>query len=87
MRFWSIPRLRELGITRLTDLGVGDPINFIGWDMIADLQREITLLHQHLESLEFESELKAQWLSHLVYCYWLLVQTAPKDSVPNFWIG
>jgi hypothetical protein len=86
-RFWSIPRLREIGITQLTELGVSDPVYFIGWEMMADLGREILLLQQHLESIEFELEIKAQWLSHLVYCYHLLVQTAPKESVPVFTIG
>jgi hypothetical protein len=87
MRFWSIPRLREIGIIHLTELGVGDPINFVGWDMMADLDREITLLQRHLNSIEFHPELKAQWLSHLIYCYCLLVQTAPKTSIPVLSIG
>ena len=87
MTFWSIPKLREIGITYLTDLGVGDPIHFIGWDMMAELGRESTLLQQHLEGIEFHAELKAQWLSHLVYCYHLLIQTAPKDSEPELTIG
>src|SRR5262245_55348658 len=68
MRFWAIPRLREGGITQLTELGVTDPVYFIGWEMMADLDREITLLRQHLGSIEFDPELKAQWLSHLVHC-------------------
>ena len=55
--------------------------------MMADLWREIVLLQHHLESIEFDSEIKAQWLSHLVYCYFLLVQTTPKDSIPEFTIG
>jgi hypothetical protein len=86
-RFWSLPRLRELGITQLTELGETDPIFFIGWDMMAELWREIGLLQEHLESIDFDSEIKAQWVSHLVYCYFLLVQTAPKDSVPELTIG
>jgi hypothetical protein len=87
MQFWSIPRLREVGITHLTELAVTDPVYFIGWDMMADLERELTLLQQHLESIDFYPEIKAQWLSHLVYCYYLLVQTAPKQSIPEFTIG
>lgn len=86
-RFWSIPKLREIGITQLTDLGICDPICFFGWDKMSDLAREITLLQQHLESIDFDPEIKVQWLSHLIYCYYLLVQTAPKHSVPNFTIG
>jgi hypothetical protein len=87
MRFWSIPRLREVGISQLAELGETDPVYFIGWDMLADLWREIGLLQQHLGSIDFDAELKAQWVSHLVYCYFLLVQTAPKQSFPDFSIG
>ena len=86
-RFWSISKLKELGIVHLTELGDTDPIFFVGWEMIADLGKEIMLLEQHLESIDFEPEVKAQWISHLVYCYHLLVQTAPKDSVPQMMIG
>jgi hypothetical protein len=87
MRFWSIPKLKEIGITRLTDLGVCDPVCFIGWDMMEHLGREIMLLHQHLKSIEFQAEVKAEWLSHLVFCYHLLLQTAPKQSIPVYEIG
>lgn len=86
-QFWSLPRLREIGINQLTELGETDPVYFIGWEMIADLWREIALLQRHLESIDFDAELKAQWASHLVYCYFLLVQTAPKDAIPDFSIG
>ena len=86
-QFWSIPRLREVGITQLTELGVTDPVYFVGWEMMADLGREIALLQEHLASIEFDPDLKATWLSHLVYCYSLLIQTAPKDSTPVFTIG
>jgi hypothetical protein len=86
-RFWATPKLREVGITQLAELGASDPVCFIGWDMMADLDREITLLRQHLGSIEFDPELKSQWLSHLVYCYHLLVLTAPKESAPEFTIG
>ena len=86
-RFRSLPRLRDLGITQLSALGETDPVYFVGWDMMADLWREIALLQQHLESIEFDAEIKAQWVSHLAYCYFLLVQTAPKESVPEFTIG
>ena len=85
-RFWSIPRLREVGISQLSELGETDPVYFVGWDMLADLWREISL-QQHLGSIDFDAELKAEWVSHLVYCYFLLVQTAPKESIPDFSIG
>jgi hypothetical protein len=87
MQFWSLPRLREVGITRLSDLGTTDPVWFVGWEGMADLEREIVLLQRHLESVDYDHELKAQWLSHLVYCYYLLVQTAPKASIPELTIG
>lgn len=86
-RFWSLPELGEVGITRLTELGVCDPVYFIGWDMVADLRRELDILHEHLASIDFAVELKASWLAHLVYCFHLLILTAPKDSTPMFTIG
>jgi hypothetical protein len=86
-RFWSIPKLKELGITQLSELGVLDPVCFIGWEMIGDLHREITLLQNNLSDIEFDPEIKAQWLSHLVYCYHLLIATAPRRSIPEFEIG
>ena len=86
-QFWSLPRLREIGITLLAELGVSDPVSFVGWEMMADLRREIDLLHEHLPSIDFNPDLKASWLAHLVYCYHLLVLTAPKDSTPVLTIG
>ena len=86
-RFWSLPRLREVGITRLTELGDGDPVCFVGWEMMGDLWQEIDLLQRHLGSIDFDPEIKAQWVCHLLYCYFMLVQTAPKGSVPEFSIG
>lgn len=87
MRFWSLPQLRKLGITQLAELGVSDPVYFVGWDMLADLRREIGLLQDHLADIEFDPDIKASWLAHLVYCYSLLVLTAPKDSTPVFTVG
>ena len=87
MAFWSIPRIKEVGIERLSELGVTDPVMFFGWDDLALLKREITLLAEHLPSIEFDIETKCAWLSHLTYCYHLLRQTAPKASTPLFMIG
>jgi hypothetical protein len=87
MRFWSLPRVREIGITQLAELGVTDPVYFVGWDMMADLGREIDLLQEHSVSIDFDPDIKATWLAHLVYCYTLLVLTAPKASTPVFTIG
>jgi hypothetical protein len=87
MLFWGLPRLQEIGITRLSVLGVEDPVIFWGWDGLAELRREIRLLDDHLASIEFPSETKAEWLSNLIYCYHLLVETAPRGSTPVFIIG
>ena len=87
MRFWSLPRLHEIRITHLTELGVGDPVYFVGWDMLADLRREIGLLQEHLPAIDFDADLMASWLAHLVYCYSLLVFTAPPESTPVLTIG
>ena len=51
------------------------------------LGREIELLAKHLPGLDFSAEVKASWLSHLKYCYHLLIPTAPKASRPVFSIG
>ncbi len=87
MRFWSLPRLREIGITLLTELGVSDPVYFVGWEMMADLRREIDLLRDHLAEIEFDPDIKASWLLHLVYCYSLLMLSAPPESTPVLAIG
>ena len=87
MAFWSLPRLRDVGITHLTKLGVSDPVYFVGWDMMADLRREIGLLQEHLTEIDFDPDIKAWFLAHLVYCYSLLVFTAPPDSTPLLTIG
>lgn len=87
MRFWSLPRLREIGVIQLAELGVSDPVYFVGWEMMADLRREIDLLHEHLASIDFDPDIKASWLAHLAYCYHLLVLIAPRNSTPVLTIG
>ena len=87
MAFWSIPRIKEVGIERLAELGVSDPAIFHGWDDMTVLKREIALLDQHLASIDFDAETKCAWLSHLMYCYHLLVETAPEASTPVCMIG
>jgi hypothetical protein len=87
MAFWSIPRIKEVGIERLAELGVTDPAIFHGWDDMKVLKREIALLDQHLASIDFPVEWKSVWLSNLTYCYHLLVETAPKASTPICMIG
>lgn len=51
------------------------------------LGREIELLAKHLPGIDFSAEVKASWLSHLTYCYHLLIATAPKESRPILSIG
>jgi hypothetical protein len=87
LKFWSIPRLKEIGIERLTILGECDPVYFCGWDDMAVLGRELELLARHLESVDFNPEVKAEWLSHLTYCYHLLIGSTPKECVPKLGIG
>lgn len=87
MKFWSIPRLQEVGIERLTTLGKTDPVNFWGWAEMAVPGREIELLARHLESIDFTPETKAEWLSHLTFCYHLLIASTPKVCTPKFEIG
>ena len=87
LRFWSIPRLKEIGIERLAILGETDPIGFWGWDDLALLGRETDLLSLYLAEIDFDPEMKASWLSHLTYCYHLLRETAPTDSRPVCTIG
>lgn len=57
-QFWSIPKLKEIGITKLSELGVLDPVYFIGWEMFEDLHREITLLQKNLNDIDFDPEIK-----------------------------
>ena len=87
IRFWSIPKLKEIGIKQLSELGVIDPVYFIGWEMMEDLHREITLLQKNLNNIDFDPAIKAQWLAHLTYCYHLLIAVAPTQSIPEFEIG
>lgn len=87
LHFWSNPRLQEIGIERPTVLGESDPVSFWGWDDMSVLGREIELLAKHLESIDAHPETKAEWLSHLTFCYHLLVALTPKECTPRFCIG
>lgn len=87
LKFWSIPRLKEIGIERLTILGETDPVYFGGWDDMTVLSQEIELLAKHLESIDFYPETKAEWLSHLTFCYHLLIASTPKECIPKLGIG
>gem|GEM_PF-6966986 len=74
-------------MSQLTTLGYTDPAIFWGWENLTVLEREIGLLSKNLPSIDFDRETKVRWLSHLTYCYHLLAETAPKDSVPCLMIG
>jgi hypothetical protein len=87
MTFWSVPAIKEAGVERLSELGVTDPVIFHGWEDMALLAREIELLNKHLPDIDYTVEIKAYTLSQLVYCYQLLVGTAPRDSTPVFCVG
>jgi hypothetical protein len=87
IHFWSLPRIREIGIVRLAELGVCDPVMFFGWEDLARLRREINLLDANLASIDFPLEGKASWLCNLIYCYHALAEAAPKESEPWFIIG
>lgn len=86
-QFWALPVWKELGVEHLSLLGELDPVYFTGWDMMAMLAREIGIYNENIDAIDFEPDDKAAWLAHLVYCYHLLVMTAPKDSVPELCIG
>lgn len=51
------------------------------------LQSEIRLIHENIESINFERQLIAEWLANLTYCHTLLVLSAPKDCIPILSIG
>ena len=87
IEFWSKPVLKEIGIERLAVLGESDPVYFCGWDDMSLLCREMELLSKHLAKIDFSPETKASWLSHLMYCYHVLTETAPRNSVPQLTIG
>lgn len=86
-QFWSLPIWASIGVTRLAELGHSDPINFIGWEMIGELAREIRLFQDNFERIEFDADVKSWFLAHLVYCHSLLITTAPKESIPELTIG
>ena len=87
MRFWSMPEWKRIGLEHLTELGVGDPIYFIGWDMMGSLGSEIRLFEEHFAEIDFDPDLKSWFLAHLIYCYRLLISIAPPDSIPQLIIG
>jgi len=87
MAFWSLPIHETLGIVRLSELGISDPVWFTGWNELATLEREVAILEQHIESIPFSEELRARWIRNLRLCVDRLKSSAPPDSIPEFMIG
>lgn len=87
MQFWGIPRIRQIGIEQLAELGKWSPIFIREWAGLHQLGRELALLSQHFDSIEYGPKDKVAWLANLTYCYHLLREVAPKDSVPTIMIG
>jgi hypothetical protein len=85
--FWSLPVWKTIGVMRLAELGTTDPIYFVGWSMMDDLERDIRLFENNFTKIDFDPDVKSWFLAHLVYCHGLLVSVAPKDSIPELTIG
>jgi hypothetical protein len=87
MEFWRLPIHTALGVQRLAELGILDPVWFKGWDDLAVLEKEVAALEAHIDSIPFHAELKSRWIRNLRICLDLLKKEAPSDSVPEFMIG
>ena len=85
--FWRLPVHKKLGIERLSQLAITDPVWFKGWGELAVLEREVTRLEQNIDSIPFPSEPKSRWIRNLRLCLDLLKASAPPDSIPEFMIG
>lgn len=85
--FWSIRKLRNLGLKELTQLGRIDPVGFRGWQELKLLENEIEILEKNIEQIDFNIVAKERWIGNLRYCFDTLIKIAPKDSTPHFIIG
>lgn len=85
--FWSLKKLREIGLKELNLLGRKDPVGFSGWDGMEFLENEIEILERHREEINFNHVARDRWIENLRYCFNKLVTTAPNDSTPHFMIG
>ena len=85
--FWKLEVFEEIGVTRLRDLGVTDPVWFIGWEDINVLESEIILIETNKDKIPFHQEIKDRWISNLRICLNSLKEKAPRDSIPEFMIG
>ena len=86
-QFWSLPIWNQIGVEQLAVLGETDPIYFTGWDMLDQLSDEIQQFNENIREIEFDTDIKASWLSHLVYCHNLLKMETPADAMPILSIG
>jgi hypothetical protein len=87
MEFWRLPVHGSLGVKRLAELGITDPVWFKGWDDLATLEKEVAILETHIDEIPFYDELKRRWIQNLRTCLELLKKEAPLDSIPEFMIG
>ena len=87
LEFWSLPILKEIGLQQLTVLGYADPIYFFGWEGLEDLDREITLLENNFDIINYDEETKKRWFRNLRSSLNRLIELSPKDSEPLFEIG
>ena len=87
-RFWSLPILKDFGITKLTELGISDPVYFTGWEEISQLENEINLLIKCRPKIDFEpSHRLDEWIKNLVNGVKLLKEKCPDGCLPEFSIG
>jgi hypothetical protein len=85
--FWSLPILKKIGLERLTVLGYSDPVYFGGWEDLEDLDKEISLLEDNFEVIDFDEATKRRWFRNLRSSLNRLIVLSPKDSWPLFEIG
>lgn len=86
-QFWSIQKLQDLGIDKLTKLGHTDPVSFTGWEELKLLEIEIGILEKNKKQSDFNIELRDRWIKNLRYCFDTLMEMAPNESVPHLMIG
>lgn len=87
MAFWSLPIMPRIGVVRLAQLAVLDPVCFSGWHDIAQLSLEIRALQEKAAEIDYDVSEKSRYIANLTYCYCRLVSTAPASSEPFFMIG
>ena len=86
-QFWSLELLQDLGILELSKLGKIDPIYFSGHLQLSVLEKEIRILENNKDEIDFNRELVDRWVENLRFCFDTLIETTPNDSTPNLMIG